>query len=145
MTAKQITDPEARLKRLTVWYAILLAVDVVFAINFAVQGDSAALMLIACVLLIPLIGFPLLTNILYRKVLTLPYTGNAPRYLALAMSVASLAAIVLFYIISPLFLVVAVLNTAVYFTAPLIAPVLMALAGIVLAIDSIRTIRAIPW
>lgn len=137
-------EPETRLKSLSVWYGVLLAVDVVFAVNFAVAGDSYALPLIACVLLIPLVGFPLLINMLFLKTLQLKAKTNVSRYLALAMMVASLLAILIFYLFTPLYLIVSVLDSSFTFSMWLLPSLLMALTGVVLAVDGIDIFRRFP-
>lgn len=137
-------EPLTRLKSLSVWYGVLLAVDVVFAVNFAVAGDSLALPLIACVLLIPLVAFPLLINLLFMKTVKLKAQSGWPRRLAIAMMVASLLAILIFYLFTPLYLLIAVLGGSFSFSAALLPALLMALAGIVLALDGIDILRRFP-
>lgn len=137
-------EPEVRLRSLSCWYGVLLALDVVFAVNFAVSGDSYALSLITCILLIPLVGFPLLTNLLFLKTVRLKAKTRVPRSLALAMMVASLLAIVLFYIFAPLYLIATVFGNTLSFSLTLLPALIMAFVGIVLAIDGIDIFRHFP-
>lgn len=137
-------EPETRLKSLSVWYGVLLAIDLVFAVNFAVAGDTYALPLISCILLVPLVGFPLLVNLLFLKTVHLRANTNAPRHLALAMMIASLLAIILFYVFTPLYLIVAVFDNSLTLSAALLPALVMALAGAVMAVDGIDVIRSFP-
>lgn len=144
MFAFRHRDPETRLRSLSAGYGALLALDVVFAVNFAVSGDSYALPLVTCILLIPLVGFPLLTNLLFLKTVHLKAKTRMPRFLALAMMVASLLAIVLFYVLAPLYLIASISGNPLSFSVTLLPALAMACAGIALAIDGIDIFRSFP-
>lgn len=126
-------------------YGVLIAVALISAGNFSLRGDGFTLSVIGCLLLIPLLLLPLITLALFRTYVIRQTLTPSRFYLALGMAIASLIVILLFYLVSPLFLIgLLIPNVAkesVTYLISLILPFLLSMLGAVLDILSIRIIR----